>query len=39
MSNRAHSHITEIKASHAVSVSQPGAVAKIIEEAGRATVR
>ncbi|MFD4586580.1 alpha/beta fold hydrolase [Streptomyces sp. NPDC058434] len=39
MSKRANSHITEINASHAISVSEPGAVTKIIEEASKATVR
>ncbi|MDH3038920.1 alpha/beta hydrolase [Streptomyces sp. TRM75561] len=39
MSKRANSHITEINASHAVSVSEPSAVTKIIEEASKATVR
>nr|WP_229841475.1 alpha/beta hydrolase [Streptomyces brasiliensis] len=38
MAERAHAHITEVRASHAVSVSQPHDVARIIEEAAR-TVR
>ncbi|MEV0184733.1 alpha/beta hydrolase [Streptomyces sp. NPDC050625] len=38
MSARAHAHITEIDASHAVSVSHPGAVTRVIEDAAR-TVR
>jgi hypothetical protein len=33
MYDRAGSKITEIKASHAVYISQPEAVAKVIEEA------
>jgi pimeloyl-ACP methyl ester carboxylesterase len=36
MYQRAGSHITEIKASHAVYISQPEAVAKVIEEAALA---
>nr|BFF18693.1 hypothetical protein GCM10025730_22140 [Promicromonospora thailandica] len=39
MSERAGSHTTEIKASHAVAVSKPHAVVKIIESAARATTR
>lgn len=39
MSRRAGSHITEVNASHAVTVSQPAAGAKIIEQAAQATVR
>ncbi|WP_394841729.1 alpha/beta hydrolase [Pendulispora brunnea] len=35
MAERAKAHIVEINASHAVSVSQPEAVANIIDEAGR----
>ncbi|MFE2276524.1 alpha/beta fold hydrolase [Streptomyces sp. NPDC059454] len=38
MSHRAHSRTTEIDASHAVSVSHPGAVTRIVEKAAR-TVR
>ncbi|GAA3030142.1 hypothetical protein GCM10010448_10160 [Streptomyces glomeratus] len=38
MARRAHSHSVEIKASHAVSVSRPGAVTKLVEEASAATV-
>ncbi|AWW41886.1 alpha/beta hydrolase [Streptomyces sp. AS58] len=38
MAKRAHAHIKEIKSSHAVSVSHPGAVTRIIEKAAR-TVR
>jgi pimeloyl-ACP methyl ester carboxylesterase len=33
---RAHSHVTEVAASHAVTVSQPGVVADVIEQAVRA---
>lgn len=39
MAERAHAHTVEIKASHAVSVSRPGAVTRIIEQAARSTVR
>jgi hypothetical protein len=35
MYTRAKAHITEIKASHAVFLSEPRAVAKVIEEAAR----
>ncbi|MFE2050869.1 alpha/beta fold hydrolase [Streptomyces sp. NPDC059459] len=35
MARRAQSHTTEVNASHAVSVSQPGAVARLIEQAAR----
>ncbi|KOV53255.1 alpha/beta hydrolase [Streptomyces sp. AS58] len=37
MAERAHAHTTEVKASHAVSVSRPAAVARIIDRAARAT--
>jgi pimeloyl-ACP methyl ester carboxylesterase len=37
MAGRAGSRTVEIDASHAVTVSQPGAVAELIEEAARAT--
>lgn len=37
MGERAQSHTVEIDASHAVTVSQPGAVADLIDEAARAT--
>ncbi|MFJ4467550.1 alpha/beta fold hydrolase [Streptomyces sp. NPDC089424] len=37
MAQRAHSHTTEIRASHAVSVSRPGAVTRVIEQAARST--
>ena len=36
MYTRAHARITEIKGSHAVFISQPRAVANVIEEAARA---
>ncbi|MFI8527572.1 alpha/beta fold hydrolase [Promicromonospora sukumoe] len=39
MSERARSHTTEIKASHAVAVSKPQAVVKMIDNAARATTR
>ncbi|WP_329533628.1 alpha/beta hydrolase [Streptomyces sp. NBC_01450] len=39
MAQRAHAHTVEIKASHAVSVSHPGAVTRVIEQAAQATVR
>ncbi|TXS74686.1 alpha/beta hydrolase [Streptomyces sp. me109] len=37
MAERAHAHTIEIKASHAVSVSHPGAVTRLIEQAARTT--
>ncbi|MFE2101170.1 MULTISPECIES: alpha/beta fold hydrolase [unclassified Streptomyces] len=37
MAQRAHAHTVEVNASHAVSVSQPGAVARLIEQAAQAT--
>lgn len=37
MAQRAHAHTVEVRASHAVSVSQPGAVARLIERAAQAT--
>ncbi|MEW2160657.1 alpha/beta hydrolase [Streptomyces sp. NPDC007189] len=39
MAHRAHAHTTEISASHAVSVSRPTAVTRIIEQAADAIVR
>ncbi|MFE3168959.1 alpha/beta fold hydrolase [Streptomyces sp. NPDC059224] len=39
MAHRAHSHTTEIDASHAVTVSQPGAVTRIIEQAATTNSR
>ncbi|SEG95288.1 Pimeloyl-ACP methyl ester carboxylesterase [Actinacidiphila yanglinensis] len=35
MAARAHAHVSEVKAAHAVMVSRPGAVTKIIEQAAR----
>ncbi|WP_408057603.1 alpha/beta fold hydrolase [Streptomyces chiangmaiensis] len=37
MAHRAHAHTVEVEASHAVSVSQPGAVIDLIEQAAHAT--
>ena len=37
MGERATSHTVEVDASHAVTVSQPGAVADLISQAARAT--
>jgi pimeloyl-ACP methyl ester carboxylesterase len=37
--DRAHSHITEVDSSHSVTVSQPGVVTDVIEQAARATVK
>ena len=37
MAERARSHTVEVDASHAVTVSQPGAVAELIDAAARAT--
>ncbi|WP_026411836.1 alpha/beta fold hydrolase [Actinomadura oligospora] len=37
MAQRAHARVTEVNASHAVSVSHPGVVASVIEQAARAT--
>ncbi|MFK0151588.1 alpha/beta fold hydrolase [Streptomyces sp. NPDC090493] len=39
MADRAHAHTVEVNASHAVSVSQPGAVTRLIEQAAHTTVR
>ncbi|MFI6490536.1 alpha/beta fold hydrolase [Streptomyces sp. NPDC050564] len=39
MADRAHAHTVEVKASHAVSVSQPAAVTRLIEQAAHATTR
>jgi pimeloyl-ACP methyl ester carboxylesterase len=39
MAERAHAHTIEVKASHAVSVSRPAAVTRLIEQAARATTR
>ena len=38
MAERARSHTVEVDASHAVTVSQPGAVAELIDAAAQATV-
>ncbi|MEU1165806.1 alpha/beta hydrolase [Streptomyces sp. NPDC005921] len=35
MAERAHAHVTEVRSSHAVSVSQPGKVTDVIEDAAR----
>jgi pimeloyl-ACP methyl ester carboxylesterase len=35
MANRAHAHITEVKAGHLSMISQPDAVTRVIEEAAR----
>ncbi|GHF82541.1 hypothetical protein GCM10018787_34160 [Streptomyces thermodiastaticus] len=37
MSKRAHAHIEEVDSSHAVMVSHPGAVTKVIEDAACGT--
>jgi pimeloyl-ACP methyl ester carboxylesterase len=37
MANRAHAHITEVKAGHLSMISQPDAVTKVIEEAARSS--
>jgi pimeloyl-ACP methyl ester carboxylesterase len=39
MAQRAHAHTVEVKASHLVPVSQPGAVTHIIEQAAHSTTR
>ncbi|MEW2564907.1 alpha/beta fold hydrolase [Streptomyces griseorubiginosus] len=39
MAKRAHTHTTEVAASHSVAVSHPHMVADVIERAARATVR
>ncbi|MEU4011395.1 alpha/beta fold hydrolase [Streptomyces pseudogriseolus] len=39
MAERAHARTVEVKASHAVTVSQPDAVARIIEQAAQDIVR
>ena len=39
MTERADAHLVEVDASHAVTVSQPGAVTDLILEAARATAR
>lgn len=35
MTSRAHARVTEVDASHAVMLSRPGAVTKLIEQAAR----
>ncbi|MFE7799571.1 hypothetical protein [Nocardia sp. NPDC057440] len=37
MAERAHSHVTEVIASHSVAVSHPDTVADVIEQAARHT--
>ncbi|WP_080045972.1 alpha/beta fold hydrolase [[Actinomadura] parvosata] len=37
MAERAHAHMTEVRASHSVAVSHPKTVARVIESAARAT--
>ncbi|MQY20649.1 alpha/beta fold hydrolase [Nocardia macrotermitis] len=37
MAQRAHSHVTEVAASHSVAVSHPDTVADVIEQAAKAT--
>jgi hypothetical protein len=37
--DRAHSHVTEVHSSHAVTVSHPDVVADVIEQAARATTK
>ncbi|MCF3964406.1 alpha/beta fold hydrolase [Streptomyces fuscigenes] len=39
MAKRAHAHITEVASSHAVSVSHPDVVTRVVEQAARATAR
>jgi pimeloyl-ACP methyl ester carboxylesterase len=39
MANRAHAHITEVKAGHLPMISQPAAVTKVILEAARSSAR
>ncbi|MFG3028870.1 alpha/beta fold hydrolase [Streptomyces sp. NPDC048253] len=39
MAARAHSHTIEVKSSHAVLISHPGAVTNLIRQAARTTVR
>ncbi|MFE8950170.1 alpha/beta fold hydrolase [Streptomyces sp. NPDC007856] len=39
MAKRAHAHTVETKASHAVTVSRPGTVTRLIEQAAHATTR
>ncbi|MFK4547998.1 pimeloyl-ACP methyl ester carboxylesterase [Streptomyces tendae] len=37
MSKRAHAHIKEVNASHAVMISRPGSVTRVIEDAARSS--
>jgi pimeloyl-ACP methyl ester carboxylesterase len=39
MADRAHAHTVEVKASHAVSVSQPAVVTRLVEQAAHTTTR
>jgi pimeloyl-ACP methyl ester carboxylesterase len=39
MAERAHAHVTEVRASHAVAVSHPDVVARVIEQAARTTAK
>ncbi|MFF0450868.1 alpha/beta fold hydrolase [Streptomyces sp. NPDC004609] len=39
MAQRAHAHTVEVKSSHAVTLSHPGAVSRLIERAAATTVR
>ncbi|MEW2491227.1 alpha/beta hydrolase [Streptomyces sp. NPDC048411] len=39
MAERAHAHTVEVKASHAVTASQPDVVTRLIEQAARSTAR
>lgn len=39
MAKRAHAHVTEVNSAHAVPVSHPDVVAKVIEQAARATAK
>jgi pimeloyl-ACP methyl ester carboxylesterase len=39
MARRAHAHTVEVKSSHAVTISHPGAVSRLIEEAAATTAR
>ncbi|MCX5355754.1 alpha/beta fold hydrolase [Streptomyces mirabilis] len=39
MAQRAHAHTVEVKASHAVAVSRPAAVTRLIEQASHVTTR
>jgi pimeloyl-ACP methyl ester carboxylesterase len=39
MAKRAHAHTVEVKSSHAVTLSHPDAVTRLVEQAARTTVR